>query len=85
MARQHLEANQAELTINQSEKKYHNARESEAIKPKKYHVKISMIKSYEVVDFWTKKPEALNVFELFMNELSTINLTKYFKFEVSEI
>lgn len=51
---------------------------------KKYHLKISMTKPYEIIDFWTKKPDVNNALEVFIDELLTLNPSKYFKIEVSE-
>jgi hypothetical protein len=51
---------------------------------KKYRVKISMIRPYEIVDFWAKKPDVNNALEAFLDELSILNPSEYFKIEVSE-
>jgi glutamate synthase domain-containing protein 3 len=51
---------------------------------KKYRLKISMIKPYEITDFWTKKPDPNNALEIFINELLTLDPNKYFKIEVTE-
>jgi hypothetical protein len=81
MAKQRFEVNHAELTLNRLGKKDYKA----SMKLKKYHVRVTMIKPYEVLDFWFKKPDAFSMLEVMMGELPTANLTEYFKFEVQEI
>lgn len=54
------------------------------LKLKKYRVKISMVHPYEILDSWVKKPDAKNALEVFIEELFTQNLDKYFKIEVNE-
>jgi hypothetical protein len=51
---------------------------------KKFRVKISMIKPYETVDFWVKKPDKNNVLEVFLCELLGLDSSEFFKVEVSE-
>lgn len=81
MAKQRFELNSAELTLNRLGREDYKA----SMKLKKYHVKITMIKPYEVLDFWFKKPDVYSMLEVMMGELSKVNLTEYFKFEVHEI
>jgi len=81
MANQDFERNLAELKLNRLGKKNNGA----SLKFKKYHVKITMLKPYEVLDFWFKKPDVSNMLEVFMDELNCANPTEYFKFEVREI
>ena len=52
-------------------------------KLKKCRVKITMIKPFEVVDFWAKKPDVNNALEVFIGELFTLDPGEYFKVEVS--
>ena len=85
MVKQHSEVNRAELHPIFEERK-NRASESEALKLKKYLVKISMTKPYEIVDFWVRKPDMKNVLELLVhNELLTLSANKYFKIEVCEV
>lgn len=65
--------------------KKHGGQEKNLLKDlKKYHVKISMTKPYEISDFWAQKPDVNNVLEIFIEELFTFNPSEYFKVEVSE-
>ena len=50
----------------------------------KCRVKITMIRPFEVVDFWAKKPDVNNALEVFIGELFTLDPGEYFKIEVSE-
>jgi hypothetical protein len=85
MVKQHSEVKRSELRPVFEERK-NKATESEAVKLKKYLVKISMTKPYEIVDFWVRKPDMNNVLELLIhNELFTLNPNKYFKIEVCEV
>ena len=81
MAKQSFELNSAELTLNRLGREDYQA----SMRLKKYHVKITMIKPYEVLDFWSKKQDVFSMLEVMMGELSKVNLTEYFKFEVHEI
>ena len=85
MAKQNSEVNRTELRPI-FEKRKNKATESKAVNLKKYLVKISMIKPYEIVDFWVRKPDVNNVLELFIhNQLFTLNPNKYFKIEICEV
>jgi hypothetical protein len=53
-------------------------------KPKKYRVKIFMVKPFEFVDVWGKKPDVDDALEAFSGELLTEKVSGYFKIEVSE-
>jgi hypothetical protein len=81
MTKQNFERNLAELNLNRLGKKNDEA----SLKFKKYHVEITMIKPYEVLDFWFKKPDLSNILEVFMDELNRANPNEYFKFKVREI
>ena len=59
--------------------------ESKAEHLKKYRAKISMIRPYEIVDFWAKKPSTDNALEALIDELFTLKPSEYFKIEVSEV
>lgn len=59
--------------------------ESKVENLKKYRVKISMIRPYEIVDFWTKKPSMDNAIEAFIHELFKLKPTEHFKIEISEV
>jgi hypothetical protein len=84
MVKQHSEVKPEELRPIFEERK-NKATDSEAVKLKKYLVKISMTKPYEIVDFWVRKPDMNNVLELLIhNELFTLIANKYFKIEVCE-
>lgn len=48
---------------------------------KKWRVKIYMIKPYEIVDFWIKKPDENSALEVFIDELLTLNLSEHFRIE----
>jgi len=50
----------------------------------KYCVEIQMIKPYQIVDFWSKKPETDNILEAFIDELFTLDSSEYFKIKVSK-
>jgi hypothetical protein len=52
---------------------------------KKYRIEIQMIKPYEIVDYWPRKPVIDNVIEAFIDELFTLDSRKYFKLKVSEV
>jgi hypothetical protein len=85
MIKQHSEVKRAELRSILEERK-NKATESKAANLKKYLVKISMIKSYEIVDFWAGKPDVNNALELFIhNELFTLNPNKHFKIEICKV
>jgi hypothetical protein len=84
MAEQRSEDNWTEL-ITIFEKKGNKITESEAKNFKKCRVQISMIKPFETVDFWVGKPDENSVLELFMHELFSIDPTKYFKIQISEV
>jgi len=81
MAKQRFKGNLTKLTPILENKTI----ESKAVNLKEYHVKISMIKPYKVVDFWVRKPDENNALQLFMDELPTLNPSEYFKIEVSEV
>jgi len=66
-------------------KKKNNVIESKADYFRRYQIKISMTKPFEAVDFWVRKPDENNVLELFMHELSSIDLSKYFRIQISEV
>ena len=59
--------------------------ESENGSSKKYRIEIQMIKPYEIVDFWPKKPGIDNVLETFIEGLYSIDSSDYFKIKVSEV
>ena len=52
---------------------------------KKYLAKISMPKPYEVVDYWSCKPDSEMVLEVMMSRLLNAKGNRFFKIEVSEI
>ena len=66
-------------------KKKDNMIKSKSNHFKKYRVKISMLEPYETVDFWVGKPDENSVLELFMHELFSIDPSKYFKIQMSEV
>lgn len=84
MAKQNSDSGLSELFFI-PEKKKGKVIESKAGNLRRYHIKISMIKPFEDVDFWVRKPDKNNVLELFMNELSSINFSKYFRIQISEV
>jgi len=53
-------------------------------KLKKYRVKIFMVKPFEFVDVWGKKPDVDDVLEAFSGKLLTEKAGGYFKIEVYE-
>jgi len=53
-------------------------------KLKRYRVKVFMVKPFEFVDVWGKKPDLDDVLEAFSGELLTERVTGYFKVEVCE-
>jgi len=53
-------------------------------KLKKYRVKIFMVKPFEFVDVWGKKPDVDDALEAFSGELLTEKVSGYFKIEVHE-
>jgi hypothetical protein len=53
-------------------------------KPKKYRVKIFMVKPFEFVDVWGEKPDLDDALEAFSGEVLTIDASEYFRVEVSE-
>jgi len=53
-------------------------------KLKKYRVKILLVKPFELVDVWGKKPDLDDALEAFSGELLTIDASEYFRVEVSE-
>jgi len=53
-------------------------------KLRKYRFKIFMVKPFEFVDVWGKKPDVDDVLEAFIDELLTEKVSGYFKIEVSE-
>ena len=52
---------------------------------KKYCVEIFMIKPYEFVDRWPKRPDVNDALEAFGYELLTLDADEHFKVEVSEV
>jgi hypothetical protein len=52
---------------------------------KKYRVEIFMIKPYDFVDRWSKRPDENGALEAFGHELLTLDADKHFKIEVSEV
>ena len=52
---------------------------------KKYRVEIFMIKPYEFVDSWPKRPHDNDALEAFTHELRTLDVDEHFKIEVSEV
>jgi len=52
---------------------------------KKYRVEIFMIKPYDFVDMWPKRPDENDALEAFTHELLTLDANEYFKIEVSEV
>lgn len=52
---------------------------------KKYRIEISMIKPYEFVDRWPKRPDENDALEAFTEKLLTLDADKHFKIEVSEV
>ena len=60
--------------------------EQKAKNLKKYHVRIVMLKPFEIVDFWPKKPDVNSAIEAFGDELirlSDAEIREHFKVEVS--
>jgi hypothetical protein len=53
-------------------------------KLKRYRVNVFMVKPFEFVDVWGKKPDVDDVLEAFSGELLTERVTGYFKIEVYE-
>jgi hypothetical protein len=53
-------------------------------KLKKYRVKIFMVKPFEFVDVWGKKPNVDDALEAFSGEILTEKVSGYFKIEVYE-
>jgi len=84
MAKQNSDSSLSELFFIPKKKK-DNVIESKSDNFRRYHIKISMIKPFEAVDFWVRKPNKNNVLELFMQELSSINPSKYFRIQISEV
>lgn len=76
-----LVLNMAKLIL---EKKFDDEEKNIFKNLRKYRFKISMIKPYEIVDFWAKKPDVNDALEVFIEELFTLNPSEYFKIEVSE-
>lgn len=60
------------------------ALEKEKTSLQKYRIEIRMIKPYQIVDFWPKKPETDNILEAFIDELFTLDSSEYFKIKVSK-
>lgn len=54
-------------------------------KSKRYGVKILLVKPFEFVDVWGKKPDVDAALEAFSGELLTEKVSGYFKIEVSEV
>ncbi len=53
---------------------------------KKFRIKISMVKPYEIVDFWVKKPDIVSALETFIHhEMFTLDANEYFKVEISAV
>jgi hypothetical protein len=52
---------------------------------KKYRVEIFMIKPYDFVDRWPKRPDENDALEAFTHELLTLDADEHFKIEVSEV
>ena len=67
------------------EEKEDRTTKSRVVKLKRYRVKISMVKPYEILDFWVKKPDVIYAFEFFVNKMFSLNPKEYFKIEVSEV
>jgi len=84
MAKQNSDVSSSELFFIPKNKK-DDVTEREADYLERYHIKISMIKPFEVVDLWVRKPDEKNVLELFMHELSSIDPSKYFIIQISKV
>jgi hypothetical protein len=54
-------------------------------KLKKYRVKIVMVKHFEFVDFWGKKPDLDDALEAFSGILLSEKVNEYFRIEVSKV
>ena len=52
---------------------------------KKYRVEIFMIRPYDFVDRWPKRPDENDALEAFGHELLTLDADEHFKIEVSEV
>ena len=52
---------------------------------KKYRVELFMIKPYEIVYEWPKRPDENDALEAFRHELLTLDAGEHFTIEVSEV
>ncbi len=62
-----------------------SASKSKGAALKKYRVEIFMIKPYDFVDRWPKRPDENDALEAFTHELLTLDADEHFKIEVSEV